>query len=198
MIKKLGISVVLCAAVLLTACGTMRNIQKGSALEVDDNSAVMVLGVTPRIRIHLLRGAIEGDYWVMPNFDVPEVNLFPEDGYIVVRSKPTTTTERFGVSSVFPGGGAYGPCRDSLGPTFVLRGGAVNYLGELRYSFDGAVVRHEHSVDEAKVRSFLNANYPGYSERLVIYPVTKMKVKSNRRCYQAKTSTTAPTPPAKQ
>src|SRR6266513_3170206 len=142
----------------LAGCGIRENIRPGSTLEVDNESAVLV----------------------MPVVDVPEVNLFPNNGYLIVKLKPTAATESFSFSLIFPEKGRpYGPCQDSTAPTFDLKGGAVNYVGDLRYTFDGSSLRYEYSLDETKARTFLNTNYPGYVDSLQVKPIKLMKVKSN-------------------
>lgn len=181
MIVRIRTVVLLIATLLSTGCGTRSNLAPNSAFTSDDNSAVLVMGLKPRSRIHLLRGSIENDMWVRPIVDVAEVNLFPENDYVVVKVKPTTPNEPLGVSLIFPeGGGMYGPCWGSNGPVFFAKAGAVNYVGDLTYSFDDSGLRFEHTIQEEKVRTFLKASYPGYEERLIIQPVRQMKVKTGR------------------
>lgn len=180
MIKRIHTITVFLALWFLAGCGTMANIAPGSTFSADDNSAVLVLGLTPRYRIHLLRGSIENGMWVRPNIDVPEINLFPENGYVILKVRPTTPTEPLGLSLIFPGNGIYGPCQDSSSPIFIAKAGAVNYVGELSYSFDGSKLKFEHTLEEEKVRQFLRVSYPGFEERLVIQPLRHMKVKTSR------------------
>jgi len=178
----------LIAVLSLAGCGIRENIRPGAALEVDNESAVLVMGFSPNYRIHLIRGPIEDDVWERPVVDVPEVNLFPSDGYLIVKLKPTAATERFGISLIFPERGRpYGPCQDSIAPAFGLKGGAVNYVGDLSYAFDGSSLRYEYSLDEGKARSFLKANYPGYVESLQVQPMKLMKVRS-KICDQRSTT----------
>ncbi len=163
----------------LAGCGIRENIRPGSTLEVDNESAVLVMGLSPNYRFHLIRGPIKDNVWERPAVDVPEVNLFPDNGYLIVKLKPTAATESFSFSLIFPEKGRpYGPCQDSTAPTFDLKGGAVNYVGDLRYTFDGSSLRYEYSLDETKARTFLNTNYPGYVDSLQVKPIKLMKVKS--------------------
>jgi len=169
----------LIATLFLVGCGIRENIRPGSALELDNESAVLIMEFSPNYRIHLIRGPIEDDVWERPVVDVPEVNLFPDNGYLIVKLKPTAASESFGISLIFPGKGRpYGPCQDSIAPTFGLKGGAVNYVGDLSYTFDGSSLHYEYSLDESKARNFLKANYPGYVESLQVRPIKLMKVRS--------------------
>jgi hypothetical protein len=169
----------LVVALFLAGCGIRENIRPGAALEMDSESAVLVMGLSPNYRFHFIRGPVENNVWERPVVDVPEINLSPDSGYLVVKLKPTAATESFGISLVFPEKGRpYGPCQDSTAPTFGLKGGAVNYVGDLRYTFDGSSLRYEYSLDETKARTFLNANYPGYVDSLQVNPIKLMKVKS--------------------
>jgi len=179
MIKKYTIAYLVVLS-FLAGCGTTSNLAPGSGFSADDGSAILVLGLNPRYRIHMLRGPIEDGMWVRPKVDVPEINLFPENGYIVVKVKPTTPSEPLSLSLVFPGKGSFGPCQDANGPVFFAKAGAVNYVGDLNYHFNGSELRFEHTLKEENVRKFLRASYPGYEERLVVHPVRHLKVKTSR------------------
>jgi hypothetical protein len=176
-ISRIGVAVVVLS---LFGCGAS-NIRSGSSLDLDDNSAFLLLGMTPEYRIHLLHGSIEGSVWVRPKLDVPEVNTFPENGYILVKVKPTTPTDRMSVSIVFPEkrGQGHGPCMNSIAPTFELEPGAITYVGHLEYLFDGQQLRYTSKIDEDAAKAFLKANYPGYAGAFHSRPMTQMKVNSH-------------------
>lgn len=173
------------AVLLLSACGA-RNIPPGSTFDPNADSAVLLMGFAPRSRIHLVRGAVESGVWQRPVVDVPEVNAFPEDGYVLVRAKPTRPDQRMGVSRIFDeagsiltGGRSYGPCNGTVGPTFELRAGAVTYVGDLRYSTAAGGLEFAYGVDEAKARAFLEQKYPSYAAALRTQPMVPMKVRSD-------------------
>ena len=125
MVKTVANVFLMLLAVSLTACGTTKNLHLGSPLAVDDNSGILVIGLRPNYKIHLTRGLSENGVWARPRIDIPEINVTPEDGYIIVKALPTTGEQVLGVSLVFPGGGAYGPCQGSESPTFQVKAGAV-------------------------------------------------------------------------
>lgn len=163
----------------LVGCGIRQNIRHGESLQLDNESAVLFLGVAPGYRIHLLRGTVTDDVWTRPAVDVPEVNLTPEAGYIFVKVKPTTPDKRLGVSLIFPEGKPYGPCQGSTAPVFTVKAGTITYVGDLRYQFAAGQLRYDYTVDEEKARSFLKASYPGLGSAMTTIPMVPMKVNSS-------------------
>ena len=152
-------------------------IRPEAPLQLDNGSAVLLLGVNPQWRIHLLRGNVEDNLWLRPTFDTPEVNASPREGYILVKVKPTTPSQPLGVSLVFPEGKPHGPCQDGVVPTFSLSPGAVNYLGDLAYTFENQQLRYSYSIDTDAARAFLSAKYPSYVASLTTRPMIPLKVK---------------------
>jgi hypothetical protein len=170
---------VLIILVLATGgCGISGNIKRGESLGLDNESAVLLVGVTPAYRVHLLRGDVANDVWERPTIDTPEVNIVPESGYIFVKVKPTTEAKRLGVSLVFPEGRMFGPCQDSIAPIFMLKPGTINYVGDLKYTFSGGRLRYDYTVDEDKAKAFLRTNHPNSEASMTTVPMTPMRVKS--------------------
>ncbi len=135
------------------------------------------MGLSPDdYSIHLLRGPANSGVWTRPHLDVPEVAVGANDGYIVVKVPPTTGSEMMGLSLVFPG--AYGPCQDSMTPAFTLKGGTVNYVGDLQFKREGSSLGFHNSIDEDKAREYLKARYHGFAERMETFPMKLMKVNS--------------------
>lgn len=171
-------AVLLILALAAGGCGVSSNIKRGEGLGLDNESAVLFLGVTPAYRVHLLRGNVVNGVWERPTVDTPEVNIIAESGYIFVKVKPTTEAKRLGVSLVFPEGRMFGPCQDSIVPVFTLNPGTISYVGDLQYTYSGAQLRYDYTVDEDKARAFLRANYPNSEVAMTTIPMTPMKVKS--------------------
>ena len=170
----------------LSACG-QSTIRSGSSLQVDAQTSVLVLGMSPNYRIHLLRGQIADGTWVRPTLDVPEVNAFPdENGYIVVKLKPTTEAEKLGVSLVFPGGVPYGPCQGYQNPIFTLPPGTITYVGDLHYTFDGSTLHYSVSSDAKKARAYLASKYQSNGP-VEVRLMEVMKVRSGL-CHQKTTT----------
>lgn len=179
MIKLFKVAIILSITLFVSACGTTKNIQVGSSPELDADTGILVFGLSPNYRIHLTRGSTENNTWNRPHMDVPEINVNPEKGYIVVKARRTGESQALGVSLIFPEGRTYGPCQGADSPTFVVMPGVVNYVGDLNYAFDNGELRFDYTVDEKKVRNFLDENYPKFTAKLVVQPMTIMKTNSN-------------------
>ncbi len=175
---KLSKIAILFVTLFISACGTTKNIQVGSNPELDAKTGILVFGLSPNYRIHLTRGSTKNNIWNRPHLDVPEINLYPEKGYIVVKAKRTGESQALGVSLIFPEGKTYGPCQGSDSPTFVVMPGVVNYVGDLNYTFDDSGLGFTHTLDEKKVRIFLDESYPKFTDKLVVQPMTIMKTNS--------------------
>jgi hypothetical protein len=178
MIRLFKAAIIFSITLFISACGTTSNIQVGTNPELDSDTGILVFGLSPDYRIHLTRGSTANNIWNRPHLDVPEINLKPEKGYIVVRARRTAESQALGVSMIFPEKGAFGPCQGADSPTFVVKPGVVNYVGDLNYIFDNVGLRFTHTLDEKKVRVFLDDNYPKFTEKLVIQPMTIMKTDS--------------------
>jgi len=164
----------------LGGCGTLKNVDRNSDVRLSESEAILVLGVNPRYRVHLVHGSVTDDVWRRPFNDVPEANLFPEDGYIVVKLKVQPAGERWAVPSVMPegiGGGLYVPCNDSMVPTFTLHGGTVNYVGGIDYQLTGKRLTFSVSSDEKAAREFIASHYPRFAA-LHVSTLTPLKVKT--------------------
>lgn len=173
--------VVLMGALVLSACGTTTNIERGSDARLREAEAIALIGVNPRYRVHLVRGAATDGVWNKPFNDVPEGNLFPEGGYIVVRLAIPKPGEKWSVPIVMPqgiGGPVYLPCDGSIAPTFALKGGAVNYVGDISYTYSGDRLTFDISSNEEAARQFLASNYPQLLKTLYVSAMTPMKVKT--------------------
>lgn len=164
--------------VLLVGCGTTSNIVPGSNIFSDQSSSFLLLRVDPQYRIHLLRGKVDGQYWVRPRLDIPEINIIPgPDGYIFVKLKTNASDERLGVSLIFPDGKPYAPCGGSVGATFDLRPSAITYVGELLYEFDGKRLYYRHQMDELDARNYLERNFGSRHSLVEVVPMVPMIVK---------------------
>lgn len=171
---KYSLAIVLMAT-MLSACG-QRSIRPGSSLQVDAKSSVLVFGMQPNSRIHLIRGDIVDGVWERPFNDTPDVNAFPdEDGYIVVKLRATKATEKLAVSLVFPDGKPYGPCDGNQSPTFTLLPGKITYAGDLKYRVDGAKLSFSISSDVEKAHAYVASRFQEVGS-FEFHPMEVMKV----------------------
>jgi hypothetical protein len=171
--------VLMVLAVSAAGCGIRSNIKPGDDLQLDTKSAVLLLGVTPAYRVHLLRGDVANGVWERPTVDTPEVNMAPESGYIFVKIEPTSDSKRLGISMIVPEPRRlFGPCQDSIAPTFTLKPGTINYVGDLQYTYTGGQLQYDYSVEEGKAKAFLRGHYPSLEGFMSTVPMVPMKVKS--------------------
>lgn len=167
------------AALLVTGCG-VANIKSDAPIHLKGKESILLLGFRPNSRVHLIRGAVNNGVWTRPQIDVPEVNTFPDKGYILVKVKATSPNERLGVSLIFPSKfQSYGPCMDSVSPTFELKAGVVNYVGDLTYSFEREKMQISTSIDEPSAKSFLQSNHPNLVALYESHPLVPMKANSH-------------------
>jgi hypothetical protein len=117
--------------------------------------------------------------WHM-RFASPEANVFPEDGYIVVKLPVLAEPRRYSIPMVLPEGiglgSQYVPCAGSTAPTSSLLPGVVNYVGDISYDLTGGQPSFKLSADAEAAKSFLSAGYPGLANPLHVLPMTSMEV----------------------
>lgn len=164
------------AFLFLAACGVSENIKPGATIDPAKKPTVLMLGFSPDYRVHLFRGTFENNIWDRRGLNVPEVNIFPSNGYILVEVKPTTPEYPLGVGTIFIGYTGYGPCQDSLTPVFDLKEGAVNYVGHLAYTMDGNQLHFTSSIREDEAKNYLKKYYPGLVDSFVLNPMKVVKV----------------------
>jgi hypothetical protein len=179
LISTLRLSAAIAIILTLWGCGTTQNLQPGAPISIENGTSILVMGLSPKYRIHLIRGSLELDSWVRPKLDVPEINVFPDNGYLIIKAKPTATDQRMGIATIFPDGKVYGPCNNSIGPTFELKAGTVNYVGDLNYKFDGTNLTYSITVNEDAARKFVESNYPSVAGNFETHAMKTMRVKSN-------------------
>jgi hypothetical protein len=157
--KRLLFLIVSCLC--LCACG-VQNIRPTSAPQLEADSAILLLGMTPRWRIQLFRGQVENDTWSVSGVTSGEVNTVPENGYVIVKVKPTAPSEAMGILRIFPSLIAYTPCQDARSPTFALSAGVVNYVGDVSFEVANGGLQYSYSTNIEKAKAFLATHYPGY------------------------------------
>lgn len=165
---------------VLSGCGVTSNIASGTRVPLGENSGVLLLGVKPAYRIQIVRSDVSSGAWIHPFADVPEVNLAPDaNGYIFVKVKPTAPNERLGISVIFPEGQPYGPCEGAVWPTFEIKAGSINYVGELLFNYDGKNLTYSYGLDEARARQYMASKFPNDAEKLTVIPMVPMLIHTN-------------------
>jgi hypothetical protein len=168
---------------MLSSCGVRENIRPNSPLDLKSESAILFLGFTPKYKVALIRSPVEGGVWQQAVLHTPDVTTTPENGYILVKVRPTVASERMSVSLVVIDRKVYAPCPNSLGPTFALKPGVVNYLGDLSYAVDeNHNLKYTYEVGEDRAKKFLREHYPGYIDLFETQPMIPMKI-ANSVCH---------------
>ena len=170
------------ASMMLCSCGVRENIRPNSPLNLSE-SAILFLGFTPKYKVALIRSPVEGGVWQQAVLHTPDVATSPENGYILVKVKPTVASERMSVSLIVIDRKVYAPCPNSIGPTFAVKPGVVNYLGDLSYTVDeNDNLKYTYEVGEDRAKEFLREHYPGYIDLFETQPMIPMKI-ANSVCH---------------
>ena len=169
------------ASLSLSACGA-KNIRPNSGMQLQDDSAVLLLGMTPNWRIQMFRTHVEDDGTIASPSQLQsvEINTFPDNGYVIVKVKPTAASERISVEAVFPGMIPYMPCEDSRKPTFVLQAGKVNYVGDLDFTMVDGTPHYSSTSNPEKAQQFLTTYYPQYVSAFESHPMAQLNAHKGR------------------
>jgi hypothetical protein len=157
---------------LLSGCVTTSNLATGNgSASVDMSESVVIIGVTPRYRVALVKGTPHGDSWSRDHSSVATTNTYPDDGYIVVKIPARSGTGSYGVGQILPegiGGFApqYVPCTGHTLVTFEAPAGKVTYVGDIQFSINGQTARYQYSHNLEQARRFLSSKYPALAAKV--------------------------------
>lgn len=100
---------------LAAGCGgNFRSPSSSTAFDENDQSAIIVLRVSPKNYVVLAKGIVEGDGWRMKGVD--EMQFWSEDGFVVARVRPTEEGEAYGIITLRPD--VYTDVADEPAPTY--------------------------------------------------------------------------------
>ena len=168
------ITIYLVIIIVLSGCGISQNVKKGQNFEISPDEAIMVLGFDPEVRIHLVRGKLQGGVIDFPRLYTPEINIFPTNGYVIVKVKPTLYLKYLGIVSVFSGLKPFVPCSEV--PVIQLDPGVINYVGHLSVGFSsGGRVSLKHTQKNRETADYLKANYGVKGVKLIANPMRFME-----------------------
>jgi hypothetical protein len=148
----------------LAACGVTANLPVGQPVRIDKDEAVLVLGVRPDYKLHIVYGyRVSDTVWEIDVPDIPQANLGPSGGYIVIRLAPTHSGVEYGVSlaqDLRVDGPLLFACKGSNTIAFALPAGQATYVGELLFSETDAGVLARLTVDPQRAQRYLAQAYP--------------------------------------
>ena len=159
----------LALALILSGCVSFTGLDPESNYSDVGEDAIVVLGVSPRYRVHIFKGDRVGDKWNRDQI-MTTLNVFPEDGYVVAKLPARVGTSNYGVGGILPegiGGELFIPCQGKRTLTFDAPRGKVVYVGEIKFVAAGSKVQYEVSSDFESARAHLKARYPLLADKLV-------------------------------
>jgi len=147
-----------------------------STTEFDGNSqdAIIVLKVEPVARVSMVPGTIDRTSWEMSP-GRSSYGAWAEDGTIIIKVKPRTGKETYGVTVVTPDNGRYARYHATRGvsvPTFHAIAGQVTFVGAIRIErsevADALTVTHNEEPDDGKmVTQLMKRRYPHIRAKVV-------------------------------
>jgi hypothetical protein len=155
-------------ALPLAGCISFSGLDPKSNYSNIGEETIVVLGVSPRYRVHIFKGERVGQKWKRDPI-MARLNTFPEEGYIVAKLPARTGDENYGVGGILPeglGGKLFAPCRGQKTMIFSASRGKVVYVGDIKFVNDGSKVRYETSSNFEAARSHLSTYYPLLADKL--------------------------------
>jgi hypothetical protein len=176
---KLFLSAV--AALIAMGCGTRSHRHPGADFAVGKSSSVVVMGVSPEMRIRVYQGWGDGKEWEQNKLAKEMINAGPENGYVVVSMKPTFKGESYGIMRVIPSVvNVLSVCTGGATAAFEVPPSSVVYVGDFRLTNDEEY-KVEISFELEKARAFMKTTYPELAEKLVKGKAKVAKV-TNGQC----------------
>jgi hypothetical protein len=166
---KFRLSSTAALAVILSGCISFSGLDPKSDYSDVGDEAIIVLGVSPRYRVHISKGDRVADKWNRDQI-MTKLNVFPEDGYVVAKLPARSGTSNYGVAGILPegiGGKLFMPCQGKRTLTFDAPRGKVVYVGEIKFVEDGSNFHYEVSSNFEAARAYLKARYPLLADKLV-------------------------------
>ncbi|MCK9464058.1 MAG: hypothetical protein M0R80_30945 [Proteobacteria bacterium] len=154
-------------ASLAAGCGAWPNLPAGANFVENGEKSVIVMGVSPAIRVQVFPGVMNSEGWGLNLSDGGVLNNTPEGGYIVAPIKPSKSGETYGVNRILPPGeGILSVCTGGTTAVFEIPPGSIVYVGDLNLVSEGKY-RIQIGYDFEKAAAFMRAKYPAMAARLV-------------------------------
>ncbi|WP_041675139.1 hypothetical protein [Ramlibacter tataouinensis] len=164
----LKLAVVPALVALLTGCGTGALLKRDSRGPSPDES-VVVIGVTPNFRLHVLPGEEVSGSFSKSQWFGPVINGVAEDGYIVATVKPgrlLAITDVFATNNGGFSGRRYVACGGTRTPVFQVPAGKLLYLADIDYVPSGSKLSIRYRDRLAAAEEHIRAHYPQLKGKL--------------------------------
>jgi hypothetical protein len=148
---------------------------------VSKTESVVVMGVSPEMRLRAYQGFSEGKEWQQNKLAKATINETPEGGYIIVRMAPSFKGEGYGIMRVIPSVmNVLSVCTGGSTAVFEVPADSVVYVGDFTLTEDGEY-KVEVGFEFDRALSFIRKTYPGFEGQLAKSRATVAKV-TNGQC----------------
>jgi hypothetical protein len=176
---------VVVSTLLISGCVSFSGLDPPSNYSNFGEESVIVLGISPRFRVHIFDGEKTGDKWIR-DVIIVKLNVFPEDGYIVAKVPPKSGTQNYGIGGLLPEGlglspRMFSPCQGQSTLTFDAPAGKVVYVGDIRFVDKGSSVMFESSYDMEAARAHMRKHFPLLADKLTP-GIVESRVLANVQC----------------
>jgi len=163
------------ALVTLSSCTHwVQSLPPTTEFDGHSQDAIIVLKVEPVARVSMVPGTIDRTGWEMSPGQ-SSYGAWAEDGTIIIKVKPRTGKETYGVTVVTPDDGRYARYqakRGDLVPTFHAIAGQVTFVGAIRIerseADDVLTVAHNEDPDDGRtVTRLTKRRYPHIRAKVV-------------------------------
>jgi hypothetical protein len=177
------VAVAIPAVIMLSSCTHwVHSLPPSTEFDGSSQYAIIVLKVEPVARVSMVPGTVDRDGWRMAPGQ-SSYGAWAEDGTIIIKVKPRTGRETYGVTVVTPDDGKYARYQARRGvsvPTFHATAGQVTFVGAIRIEPSEAadamsLSRNEAPDDGEMVTQLMRRRYPHIrakvaSELFNLYP----------------------------
>jgi len=151
---------------LVSGCAIQfSNLDPAAKISREQGDAVVVLAVKPRSRVSLFEGVGEGGRWsCKSSFNI--ANVFPENGFVVLKLKPREGNMNYGIGQVLPdgiGGARFIVHGNAVVPVFHAPPGRVTFVGGIVLARHGGSlsIKPDEVTTVEEAEQFLRSSYPG-------------------------------------
>jgi hypothetical protein len=154
------------SALVMTCAAGCKTTSTSRPPEVDftvsKTESVVVMGVSPVMRLRAYQGFNEGKEWEQNKLAEAVINAIPDGGYVVVRMAPSFKGEGYGIMRVIPSlMNVLSVCTGGSTAVFDVPPDSVVYIGDFTLTEDGEYKVHV-GYDFDKALSYLKKTYPGF------------------------------------
>jgi hypothetical protein len=164
------------SVVLLGLCSCthwVRSLPSSTEFDESSKDAIIVLKVDPAARVSMVPGTVDRSGWRM-SVGVSSYGAWAENGTIVIKVRPRTGNETYGITIVTPDDGRYARYQARKGvpiPSFHAYPGQVTFVGTLRVEdseYGGMNVFNNEAPDDRElVAQLMRRKYPRIRAKLV-------------------------------